>query len=310
MTETAGQVWDAIVVGGGAAGLSAALTLGRARCATLLMDAGRPSNLAAAGIRGLLGQDGRAPAEFHAAGRRELAAYPAVRFRGGEVVRGERHHDGSFTVTPADGRGERTRSVILAPGMRYHHPRLPGMDQRWGGSVFHCPFCHGWEVRDRPLGVLATGAVGVHGALNLRAWSRDITLLTNGSALTGPQRDLLTAGGVGWDERPVAALDGPGTELRAVVFADGTELAIGALLVKAYLYQRSPLAGMLGATVREPDEMLGVEAVEVDGMCRTAVPGLYAAGDAATAVPPSVAAAVASGHLAGASAAVRLAAGY
>ncbi|MFI8088050.1 NAD(P)/FAD-dependent oxidoreductase [Streptomyces sp. NPDC086080] len=301
---------DCVVVGAGAAGMSAALTLGRARQTTLVLDAGRQSNLVAEGIGGLLGNDGRPPADFYAAGHAELQGYGSIDFCRGEVTHAVQEADESFTVTLGDGRRERARSMILAPGMDYRHPQLPGMDERWGDSVFHCPFCRGWEVRDLPMGVLATGAVGVHGALNLRAWSDQVTLLTNGGELTDQQREQLAGGGVDLDERPISGFDGPGTELHGVAFADGGELAIGALLVKTTLYQRSSLARDLGASLTEPDEMLGVEAIKVDAMYRTGVPGLYAAGDASTSVPPSMAAALASGHLAGAAAVVQLAAGY
>jgi thioredoxin reductase len=310
-TESTTKPWDCIVVGAGAAGLSAGLTLARARRTTLIIDSGRQSNLVAAGIGGLLGHDRRPPEEFYAAGRHDVTAYPDVELRQAEVTQGAREDDGSFTVTLTDGRHERTGHLVLTPGMDYRYPRLPGMEQRWGRSVFHCPFCHGWEVQDRPLGVLASGAVGVHGALNLRAWTDRITLLTNGNtALTEQQREQLATGGVGLDERPIAGLDGPDTELRAVTFAEGADLALDAVLVKSTIYQRSSLARDLGATVIEPDEMLSVEAIQVDAMQRTGVPGLYAAGDAATSVPPSMAAAMASGYLAGASAVVALAAGY
>ncbi|WP_033339765.1 NAD(P)/FAD-dependent oxidoreductase [Catenuloplanes japonicus] len=301
---------DSIVIGAGAAGLSAGLTLARARRTTLIVDAGRQSNLAATGIGGLLGHDRRPPAEYYAAGRAELSAYPSIEIRHGEAVSAAREPDGTFSVALADGRRERARTLILAPGMDYRVPELPGLAARWGTSVFHCPFCHGWEARDRPMGVLASGAVGVHGALNLRAWTTTITLLTNGVALTDGQRDLLAGGGVAWDERPIAALDGPGSALATVTFGDGDALPVTALLVKAVLHQRSALAAGLGVTLIPPDEMLSVAAITVDPMCRTGVPGLFAAGDAATSVPPSMAAAVASGYLAGASAAVQIAAGY
>ncbi|MGW4728281.1 NAD(P)/FAD-dependent oxidoreductase [Streptomyces shenzhenensis] len=301
---------DCIVVGAGAAGMSAALTLARARRTVLVIDAGKQSNLAAPAIGGLLGHDGRPPAEFYAAGRAELMSYPSVELCVGELAHGECDDDGTFAVTVADGRREEARSMVLAPGVDYRYPRLPGMDERWGKSVFHCPFCHGWEVRNRRMGVLAGGAVGVHGALNLRAWSDRITLLTNGTELTDRQREQLAVGGVGLDERMISGFEGPGGELRAAVFVDGGELSIGALLVKSTLRQRSSLAHDLGASLTEPDEMLSVEAIKVDPMCRTGVPGLYAAGDAATSVPPSMAAAMASGYLAGAAAAVQLTAGY
>jgi thioredoxin reductase len=298
---------DSIVIGAGAAGLSAGLTLGRARRTTLVIDAGRPSNRVAATIGGLLGHDGRPPVEYYAAARAELGAYPSIEVSGGEVTEGERRDDGTFAVRLADGRREYARTLVLAPGMDYRYPPVPGLAERWGGDVFHCPFCHGWEVRDRPTAVLAAGDVGVHGALNLRAYTGDVTLLTNGAALAEKQREQLSAGGVKWDERALAAVDGEGSRLSAVHFTGGGELAVTAMLVKTFLHQRSGLARELGATVTRSNEHLGVEAIVVDPMGRTEVPGLYAAGDAATSVPPSMAAAVASGYLAGATASVELA---
>ncbi|AGL16349.1 NAD(P)/FAD-dependent oxidoreductase [Actinoplanes sp. N902-109] len=301
---------DCLVIGAGAAGLSAGLTLGRSRRTTLIVDLGQQSNLAAATIGGLLGHDGRPPAEYYAAARTELAAYPSVELSHGEISQVGRQDDGTFAVTLADGRLEYARTLLLAPGMDYRYPQVPGLSERWGADVFHCPFCHGWEVRDRPTAVLAEGAVGVHGALNLRAYTRDITLLTNGSELSATHRAQLASGGIKWDERPLARLTGEGSALRAVTFTDGADIAVSALLVKAFLYQRSELARDLGATVTMTDEHLGVEAIVVDRMFRTGVPGLFAAGDAATSVPPSMAAAIASGYLAGASAAVQTTAGY
>ena len=147
------QPWDCIVVGAGAAGLSAALVLGRARQRTLVVDAGNQSNRAAHGIGGFLGQDGRPPDAFYAASREELAAYPTVELRSGEVLGGA-PDEGGFVLELAGGTREATRRVLLATGMEYRLPALPGVAERWGRSVFHCPFCHGWEVRDRPLGVL------------------------------------------------------------------------------------------------------------------------------------------------------------
>ena len=189
--------WECIIVGGGAAGLSAALVLGRARKRTLLVDAGAQSNRPAHGIGGLLGHDGRPPAELYASGRRELVAYPSVEVRDGAVTVAS-STEGGFTVTLTDGSVELTQRLILATGMDYQIPELPGLAERWGRSVFHCPFCHGWEVRDRPLCVLDSDAVtGVHRALLLTGWSADVTLLTNGPAgLTDEDRDHLVAAGV------------------------------------------------------------------------------------------------------------------
>ncbi len=285
--------WDCIVVGGGAAGLSAALVLGRARQRTLVIDAGRQSNGVAHGIGGLLGNDGRPPAEFYATGRAELGAYPTVELRSGEVVAGERHDEG-FLLELADGTREMTRRVLLASGMDYRYAAVPGIAQRWGRSVFHCPFCHGWEARDQPLAVLDPGPRGTERALLLRVWSDDVTLLTNGAAGLDPEDvERLRAAGVDVDERQVVDLRGPGATLTAVVFADGEELPLGGLLVAVTMHQRSGLAEQLGAAASAPGPV-AVDAVEVDPMFQTSVPGLFAAGDLGSQMP-SVANAVAAG---------------
>ena len=289
--------WDCIVVGGGAAGLSAALVLGRARRRTLVIDAGRQSNLAAHGVGGLLGHDGRPPAELYAGARAELAAYPAVEVRDGEVAAGARDGDG-FALELADGTRETARRVLLATGMEYRPPELPGVAERWGGSVFHCPFCHGWEVRDRPLGVLDRGESGARRAQLLLAWSDDVTLFGDGPAeLAEDDARSLDAAGVAIDERPVAGLRGPGGSLTAVVFEDGTERPVEGLLVPAPMRQRSALAEQLGAAAREPNPLMA-DALMTEAS-ETSVPGLYAAGDVSGEMP-SVANAVASGSRAAA----------
>lgn len=289
---------DCVIVGGGAAGLSAALVLGRARRRTLVVDAGQQSNRAAHGIGGLLGSDGRPPAELYARGRAELAAYPSVEVRDGVVV-DALSVGGGFTVELADGARVDTRTILLATGMEYRPIPLPGVDELWGASVFHCPFCHGWEVRDKPLAVCANGDRAIHTALLLRGWSDDVVLLTNGAAeLSEEQRDLLVAAKVSIDERPIAELAGVNGELDAVVFTDGDRLPRSAMLVSTTMHQRSALAQRLGAEFAEPGPV-AVDALKIDPFCRTSVPGLFAAGDV-SAQMPQVAAAVAAGSLAGA----------
>lgn len=292
------ETWECIVVGGGAAGLSAALVLGRARRRTLLVDAGAPSNLVAHGIGGLLGQDGRPPAGLYAAGRAELAAYPSVRVVEGEAVDARRDDRGDFIVDLADGGHVAGRRLMLATGMEYRPPPIAGVAPRFGRSVFHCPFCHGWEVRDRPLAVLDGGATGVERALLLRMWSDDVTLLTAGE--TGPDdagRARLDDAGVGVDGRGIAGLVGPEPELEAIAFDDGAERPCGGLLVPVTLHQRGVLARRLGAaTTAGP---VAADALEVDAVNRTSVPGLFAAGDAAIQMP-SVANAISSGSTAAA----------
>jgi thioredoxin reductase len=250
--------------------------LGRARRRTLLVDAGHQSNLAAHGIGGLLGHDGRSPAELYAIGRRELTAYPSVEVRTGDVVSWDRD-DGGFILELADGSHESARRVVLATGMDYRHPALPGLTELWGKSVFHCPFCHGWEVRDEPLAVLASGDLAVQKALLLRGWSDDVVLLTDGpSDLAADDRARLAAAGIAIDERPVAELVASNGELAEIAFAGGGRIARRGLLVVAPLHHRSGLAEQLGTA-----------------------PGVFAAGDV-SAEMPSVAGAIAAGSQAAA----------
>jgi thioredoxin reductase len=259
------MTWDCIVVGGGAAGLSAGLVLGRARRRTLIIDKGEPSNRFAHGIGGLLGQDGRPPQDFYADARHELAQYPSVELRSGEVVAATPGRQ----LTLADGTTETAATIILATGMDYRYPAdIPGVAERWGRTAFHCPFCHGWEVRERPLFVYDPTEYGPQRAALLGAWSDDVTLLT----------------------------DAP-RELRddELVLHDGTTRPCGGLLVHVELAQRSDLAAQLGVTTAP--NPLAKDAVAIDERHATNVPGVFAAGDL-TGRPPSVAAAVASGSLA------------
>ncbi|ANW65536.1 pyridine nucleotide-disulfide oxidoreductase [Mycobacterium sp. djl-10] len=289
---------DCVIVGGGAAGLSAALVLGRARRRVVLVDAGQQSNRAAHGIGGLLGHDGRAPAQLYEHGRAELAAYPTVEVRDGTVADATAV-SGGFVARLDDGAEISTRTVLLATGMDYRLADLPGAAELWGDSVFHCPFCHGWEVRDRPLAVCANGDRAVHMALLLRGWSDDVVLLTDGPAeLDAAQQDLLSAAKVSVDERRIARLDGVDGRLEAVVFDDDQRLPRGGLLVAATLHQRSALAQQLGVELTEPGPVVA-DAVKVDALCRTSIPGVFAAGDVSTQMP-QVTAAVAAGALAGA----------
>jgi thioredoxin reductase len=291
-------IWECVVVGGGAAGLSAGLVLGRARRRTLLVDAGQQSNLAAHGVGGLLGHDGRSPAELYEAGRKELGAYPSVEVRSGEVVSGNRVGE-IFEVEMSDGSRERTRRVLLATGMEYRPPEVKGLMACWGTSVFHCPFCDGWELRDQPLAVLAQGEKAIHSALLLRGWTDDLVLLTDGPAdLSDQHRGRLAEAGVQIDERPVAELIARDAVLEAVRFSDGGRLERRGLLAATTLHQRSKLAEQLEA---EPGEAtpFGETPVKVDSLCRTTTPGVFAAGDLSAQLPPSVASAIAAGSLAG-----------
>ena len=294
--------WDCLVIGAGAAGLSAALVLGRARRRTLLVDAGEQSNLAAEGIGGFLGADGEAPADFYERSRAGLEKYPAVSFRAGSIIDGRAIGD-RFEVTTAAGDAVSARTVLLATGMEYRSPTVSGAAERWGRSVFHCPFCHGWVVRDGALGVLDSGESGVHRALLLRSWSDDVTLYTNGAG-DSEASARLDAAGIAVEDREVLELSGPGDGLAAIRFLDGSERPCEGLLVPVTMHQRSELATRLGATLAEPTP-LAADAVVLDGIGATTVPGLFAAGDLNGRMP-SVANAVASGSNAAAGIVQRL----
>jgi thioredoxin reductase len=284
--------WECVVVGGGAAGLSAALVLGRARRRTLMIDTGEPSNHQARTLGGLLGYDQRPPAELYAAGRRELSAYPSVEYRKGRVVAGAAV-DNRLLLELEGGGQIATRRVLLATGMQYCPPDIPGLGELWGKTVFQCPFCHGWEMRDKRLATLATGEEAVHSALMLRGWSDDVMLLTDGEPELGTDdwRRLQTAK-VLVDDRHIVELFGDDGQLTAIAFADGSRLERDALLVEAPLRQRSQLAEDLGATCAPGP--LSPNAVGVDSLHRTSMSAVFAAGDICT-EQPHIAGAIAAG---------------
>jgi len=290
------DLWDCVIVGAGAAGLSAALVLGRARRRTLVVDDGKQSHLAAPGIGGLLGHDGRPPAQLYEMGRQELTAYPSVEMRAATVVGGVRDDDG-FVLDLGNGRRERARRVLLATGMQYVPPDVPGLADLWGRSVFNCPFCHGWEVRDQPLAVLGRGDRALHQALLLRGWSDDIVVLTDGPAeFSDEELARLAAANVSVDERPVSELASVEGELEAIVFGDGSRLPRRGLLIASTLHQRSSLADALGAAQGDPTP-IAADPVDVDALMRTTSVGVFAAGDV-SAQMPQVASAIAAGSLA------------
>jgi SAM-dependent methyltransferase len=186
---------DAVVVGGGLASLSAALVLGRARRRVLVLDTGRPANIALSAIGGLLGQSGVAPAELRRAGREQLVDLPTVEVRDTAVVDADMGSE-RLAVRLCDESELRTRALVLAPGLSYEPPALPGIEPLSGRSVFHCPFCDGWEVRDRALALHGSGPGAVRSALVVSGWSSDVVLLTDGPARLGDagQASLAAAG--------------------------------------------------------------------------------------------------------------------
>ncbi|CAO3923533.1 NAD(P)/FAD-dependent oxidoreductase [Achromobacter mucicolens] len=270
--------YDVIIIGGSFAGLSAAMQLARARRQVLLVDAARPRNRYAAHAHGFLGQDGVPPQEIVAIARAQLARYPTVSFLDGEAIQALAQ-DGGFAVVMAGGEQVRGARLILATGMRDELPPLPGLQARWGQTVLHCPYCHGFEVAGEPLGVLAAHPMSVHQAMLLPDWG-PTTYFTQGQFEPSPEDARhLGARGVHVERTPVVALLGDAPALTGVVLADGRELPQRALFVASRVHMASPLAGQLGC---EFDEGPLGPVIRVDDMKQTTVPGVFAAGDAST----------------------------
>ncbi|MFY1953260.1 NAD(P)/FAD-dependent oxidoreductase [Achromobacter xylosoxidans] len=268
--------YDAIIIGGSFAGLSAAMQLARARRRIALVDAGLPRNRYAAHSHGFLGQDGKTPAEIVAVGRAQLAAYRSVDFIDGAATHAS-GESGRFAVTMEDGRELRGARLILAIGVRDELPDLPGLRERWGQTVLHCPYCHGYEVADQPLGVLAAHPMSSHQAALLPDWG-PTTYFTQGEfEPDAEQAALLAARGVRIERTPVAQLLGPAPRIDAVQLADGRRLLVNALFVASRVHMASPLAIQLGCAF---DEGLLGPYLRVDDFKQTTVRGVYAAGDA------------------------------
>lgn len=287
---------DAIIVGGGFAGIAAATYLARARRNVRILDIGKPRNRFAEASYGFLGQDGSNPAEILATARAQLQAYDSVELTDARASEARVIDDG-FAVSLADGEEITARKLILAFGLHDELPDLPGMQERWGKTVLHCPYCHGFEFRDRQLGVLYRMPMSVHQAQLITEWG-PTTLYLNGAELSGNEAAQLHARGVRIEPAPVLGLAGEGTGLSAIELADGRSSAVSALYIAPRSCLNSPVAEQLGARI---DESPMGPIIHTDGDKMTTVPGLYAAGDIARA-PHSVSWAVADGVTAGTSA--------
>lgn len=288
------MLYDVIIIGGGFAGLAAAMPLVRARRQVMLVDAGRPRNRFAAHSHGFLGQDGVAPAEIRARGLAELSAYPTFTLVEGsvETVMGEVD---DFTLCLTDDSRYQGRRLILATGVQDELPPLPGLRERWGHSALHCPYCHGYEMAGRPLGVLATQPGSDMKALLVADWG-PVTLFTQDAFLLTPDMaEKLAARGVMVESVPIVALMGEAPALSGVELGDGRVLPLAALFVGPRTHMASPVALQLGCAL---EEGFSGPYLKVDSFKATSVAGVFAAGDA-TMPMHSAPLSVASGALAG-----------
>lgn len=296
-TDELKAAYDVVVIGGGAAGLSGALMLSRSRRSVAVIDAGHPRNAPAHGIHGLLGREGMSPRDFLDLGRGEVRSY------GGDVVAGEVMAatgtlEHGFEVTLADGRRTSARRLLVTTGLVDTLPDVPGIAERWGTDVLHCPYCHGWEVRDRKIGILATGPMAAHQAQMFRQLSPDVTVYAHAAM---PEPEALA----GMAARNIAVVDArvvglvvTDDQLSGVRLSDGTTSPCEALVVTTHLEARAAFLSDLGLELEPHPSGFGVY-LSADPVGKTSVPGVSAAGNVVD-LMAQVGASAASGAMAGA----------
>jgi thioredoxin reductase len=275
------------VIGGGAAGLAGATALARSRRSVLVLDAGEPRNAPADGVHNYLGREGTSPAGLVEIGRHEVQQYGGQvrRGAGARVVAVGRAVAGGFTVESADGTRVGARRLLLATGAVDRLPDVPGLAERWGRDVLHCPYCHGWEVRDQAIGVLVTSPVAAHSTPLWRQLSDDVTVFLHGERHLGDDvLARLRGRGVRVVEERVAGVLVEDDRLRGVRLAGGDVVPLDALAVTSYVDARTPLvAALADLGVRTaPLELAGVEVattVQADPTGRTDATGVWAAGN-------------------------------
>ncbi|MFC4235264.1 NAD(P)/FAD-dependent oxidoreductase [Thalassospira xianhensis] len=284
------KLYDVIIIGAGFAGLSAAMQLARARKQICIIDAGLSRNRFAAASHGFFGLDGKSPDEISRLAIGQIRAYPTVSIVHGMAKAASRlepdtagtgnEDNNRFKVSLDDGRRFQARRLILATGVVDTLPDIPGLITRWGKTVLHCPYCHGYEVRDRELGVLATGPMSTHQAMMIPDWG-PTTFFTQGKYEPEPEiRTQMDARGIAIEQSPIVELIGAAPDLEAVKLADGRSMPIQALFAGPTVSMTNPLAEMLGCAF---EAGFAGPFIKVDASQETSIPGVFAAGDAATA---------------------------
>ncbi|GAB10521.1 putative oxidoreductase [Gordonia araii NBRC 100433] len=290
------ETWDAVIIGGSAAGLSAALLLGRARRRVLVVDAGAPRNRFAEHMHGVLGWEGESPADLLRRARADVANYD-VTIQEGRATSVDAD-DETVTVRLNDGATVTGRTLIAASGLTDEMPDIPGVAQRWGTTVLHCPYCHGWEVREQRLGVLGLSPMSLHQAQLIRQWTDDLTLFTAGAGEVAPElRARLESRGVKLIDTPVAEVLGDGAALSGVRLADGSVIELDALF--AGLPPRPNDGFLTDLALDRVDNPMG-NFLAVDDFGKTSHPLVWAVGNVvnpAATVPMAIGAAAMTGGM-------------
>jgi len=284
--------YDVIIIGGSYAGLSAAMALGRALRKVLIIDSGKPCNAATPYSHNFLTQDGKTPGQIAFIAKEQVDQYPTIEHFKGEATRGEMK-DGAFEIITSSGKGFLARKLIFATGVRDVMLDIKGFAACWGISVIHCPYCHGYEVRDQKTGILANGDAGFELAKEIYHWTKDLTLFTNGkSALSEEQTDKLRQKGIGIEEKRIQEFFHINGHLQHVVLKDGSIVTMKAVYARPTFEQHCTIPEILGC------EMTDQGHIKVDLFQKTSVEGIFSCGDTATPLR-SVSNAVATGTTAG-----------
>jgi len=289
--------FDVIIIGSSYAGLAAAMALGRARRSVLILDSGKPCNRQTPHAHNLITHDGDTPAEITGIAKEQVLAYPAVQFVEGKaaVASGV---DGAFEVADDIGETYRAKKLLLATGMRDIPLPVDGFAECWGISVLHCPYCHGYEVADAPLGVIGNGDMGFEYARLISNWSGNLTLFTNGrSTLNDEQLAKLKARNIPIIEGDIGAMEHESGHLHHLLFKDGSRYQINTVFSKSTTTQHNDLAVQLGCEIQSEGMFAGL--IKVDSFGKTTAAGVYAAGDNCSPMR-SLASAISAGTTAGA----------
>lgn len=270
-----GKLYDVIVVGGGPAGLSAALLLGRCMRSVLLIDAGKPRNMKSNAMHGFLSREGIHPVEFLRISREQLKAYAHVECISGEIISATANEHLPFEIADKEGNLYYGKKLLIATGLVDDVPEIPGIEKLYGQSVFHCPYCDGWEVRLRSLAAYGKGKSAVGLAISLKNWSDDVMLFSDGRQLTEEENRLIRIKGISLCEEKIVELEGESGKLTNIVLENGQRISRNAMFFTTDQYQCSSIASQLGCKFTDK----GV--VETDRFQQTNVPGVYVAGDAA-----------------------------